>query len=111
MFNGIVPQSVPHSPSGCRRTSANTFERQKPPKCWFLSKLYRAKEFGKVRGSTALVAPQGFEPRYAAPEAAVLPLNEGAMQAEHAVQRAFMDDKCSRACGQSYRLARLLPSV
>src|SRR6266568_2210307 len=25
-----------------------------------------------------LVAPQGFEPRYAAPEAAVLPLNEGA---------------------------------
>jgi hypothetical protein len=27
-----------------------------------------------------LVAPQGFEPRYAAPEAAVLPLNEGAMQ-------------------------------
>ena len=28
----------------------------------------------------ALVAPQGFEPRYAAPEAAVLPLNEGAMR-------------------------------
>jgi hypothetical protein len=27
-----------------------------------------------------LVAPQGFEPRYAAPEAAVLPLNEGAIQ-------------------------------
>jgi hypothetical protein len=27
-----------------------------------------------------LVAPQGFEPRYAAPEAAVLPLNEGAMR-------------------------------
>ena len=26
-----------------------------------------------------MVAPQGFEPRYAAPEAAVLPLNEGAM--------------------------------
>jgi hypothetical protein len=25
-----------------------------------------------------LAAPQGFEPRYAAPEAAVLPLNEGA---------------------------------
>jgi hypothetical protein len=25
-----------------------------------------------------MVAPQGFEPRYAAPEAAVLPLNEGA---------------------------------
>jgi hypothetical protein len=31
-----------------------------------------------VRGSVVLVAPQGFEPRYAAPEAAVLPLNEGA---------------------------------
>jgi hypothetical protein len=29
-----------------------------------------------------LVAPQGFEPRYAAPEAAVLPLNEGAASAE-----------------------------
>ncbi len=28
-----------------------------------------------------LVAPQGFEPRYAAPEAAVLPLNEGATSA------------------------------
>src|ERR1700742_2150237 len=27
-----------------------------------------------------VVAPQGFEPRYAAPEAAVLPLNEGAMR-------------------------------
>src|SRR3984957_3246300 len=32
-----------------------------------------------VSSSLALVAPQGFEPRYAAPEAAVLPLNEGAM--------------------------------
>jgi hypothetical protein len=28
-----------------------------------------------------LVAPQGFEPRYSAPEADVLPLNEGAMLA------------------------------
>jgi hypothetical protein len=28
-----------------------------------------------------LAAPQGFEPRYAAPEAAVLPLNEGATRA------------------------------
>src|SRR5579875_4216880 len=27
-----------------------------------------------------LVAPQGFEPRYADPESAVLPLNEGAKQ-------------------------------
>ena len=31
-----------------------------------------------VRRSASLAAPQGFEPRYAAPEAAVLPLNEGA---------------------------------
>ena len=29
-----------------------------------------------------MVAPQGFEPRYAAPEAAVLPLNEGATKRE-----------------------------
>ena len=27
-----------------------------------------------------LAAPQGFEPRYSAPEADVLPLNEGAMR-------------------------------
>lgn len=27
-----------------------------------------------------LVAPQGFEPRYDAPEASVLPLNEGAIR-------------------------------
>jgi hypothetical protein len=33
-----------------------------------------------VQESARLVAPQGFEPRYAAPEAAVLPLNEGAMR-------------------------------
>jgi hypothetical protein len=54
-----------------------------------------------VRGRAYLVAPQGFEPRYAAPEAAVLPLNEGAMQLEHAGRCASMDDKCSGACGQS----------
>ena len=30
------------------------------------------------------------------------------MQAEHAVQRAFMDDKCSRACGQTYVCLSLL---
>ena len=35
--------------------------------------------FGCCQLAQALVAPQGFEPRYAAPEAAVLPLNEGAM--------------------------------
>jgi hypothetical protein len=28
---------------------------------------------------SALAAPQGFEPRYADPESAVLPLNEGAV--------------------------------
>jgi hypothetical protein len=28
-----------------------------------------------------LAAPQGFEPRYADPESAVLPLNEGAVSA------------------------------
>jgi hypothetical protein len=59
-------------------------------------------------GEVCLVAPQGFEPRYAAPEAAVLPLNEGAMQLEHAGQRAFMDDKCSSVCGQSFALANPL---
>lgn len=32
-----------------------------------------------------LAAPQGFEPRYAAPEAAVLPLNEGATSAKQAI--------------------------
>ena len=34
-----------------------------------------------MRESAILAAPQGFEPRYAAPEAAVLPLNEGATRA------------------------------
>ena len=45
-----------------------------------------------VRGSSGtceevliLAAPQGFEPRYAAPEAAVLPLNEGATSAKQAI--------------------------
>ena len=35
---------------------------------------------GSCTGNGTLVAPQGFEPRYAAPEAAVLPLNEGAVR-------------------------------
>ena len=35
-----------------------------------------------------LAAPQGFEPRYAAPEAAVLPLNEGATRAKYATHPA-----------------------
>ena len=34
--------------------------------------------FNKLFRISVLAAPQGFEPRYAAPEAAVLPLNEGA---------------------------------
>ena len=33
---------------------------------------------GLVRPLILLAAPQGFEPRYADPESAVLPLNEGA---------------------------------
>ena len=38
-----------------------------------------------MRESAELAAPQGFEPRYAAPEAAVLPLNEGATSAIQAI--------------------------
>jgi hypothetical protein len=39
--------------------------------------------------TVVLVAPQGFEPRYAAPEAAVLPLNEGAIrQGDFTILRA-----------------------
>jgi hypothetical protein len=34
-----------------------------------------------------MAAPQGFEPRYAAPEAAVLPLNEGAARAGLRIHR------------------------
>ena len=36
---------------------------------------------GRFEEVWVLAAPQGFEPRYAAPEAAVLPLNEGATSA------------------------------
>jgi hypothetical protein len=32
-----------------------------------------------------LAAPQGFEPRYADPESAVLPLNEGAVAAANSI--------------------------
>src|SRR5277367_910326 len=39
-----------------------------------------------------LVAPQGFEPRYAAPEAAVLPLNEGAVKQDEMAWRCFAGD-------------------
>ena len=39
------------------------------------------RDFGKTIQDQFVAAPQGFEPRYAAPEAAVLPLNEGATRA------------------------------
>ena len=35
-------------------------------------------EFAELRTSAGIGCPQGFEPRYADPESAVLPLNEGA---------------------------------
>jgi hypothetical protein len=41
-----------------------------------------------------LAAPQGFEPRYADPESAVLPLNEGAVGVvggSHAICKARVD--------------------
>src|SRR5262244_3308511 len=37
---------------------------------------------GEVSPLESLAAPQGFEPRYADPESAVLPLNEGAVFCE-----------------------------
>ena len=40
-------------------------------------------------GQKEMAAPQGFEPRYAAPEAAVLPLNEGAANAAAASAAYF----------------------
>jgi hypothetical protein len=39
-----------------------------------------------------LAAPQGFEPRYADPESAVLPLNEGAKLHKSRQDRAEPDD-------------------
>src|SRR5277367_1509849 len=61
--------------------------------------------FGEAASrSLSVVAPQGFEPRYAAPEAAVLPLNEGAIQ-EHPDGRSRLlhsfDDMVSSGCGQT----------
>ena len=38
-----------------------------------------------------LAAPQGFEPRYADPESAVLPLNEGAVIVQSSVSLAPPD--------------------
>ena len=48
-----------------------------------------------------LAAPQGFEPRYADPESAVLPLNEGAMRVGARRSTCLLDHKCARARGQS----------
>ena len=46
-----------------------------------------------------LAAPQGFEPRYSAPEADVLPLNEGAVLLNSGLRRSF-DFMGESACGQ-----------
>ncbi len=70
--------------------------------------------------SIQLVAPQGFEPRYAAPEAAVLPLNEGAKLTyigEPRRHQPSLHSKCCRVFGQrdachlfvTENLQRLLP--
>jgi hypothetical protein len=45
-------------------------------------KLARGSLKMKVDHYQGLAAPQGFEPRYSAPEADVLPLNEGATNAD-----------------------------
>ena len=41
--------------------------------------------FSGLEDVMLLAAPQGFEPRYADPESAVLPLNEGAARADAAI--------------------------
>ena len=41
---------------------------------------YSAFQESRIDTGDYLAAPQGFEPRYADPESAVLPLNEGANQ-------------------------------
>jgi hypothetical protein len=45
-------------------------------------KFKSSRRFRKIGRVWFLAAPQGFEPRYADPESAVLPLNEGATSAE-----------------------------
>ena len=49
----------------------------------------RAENVREQPGRMLLAAPQGFEPRYADPESAVLPLNEGAVRKE----RIAVDEK------------------
>ena len=56
---------------------------------------------------TDLAAPQGFEPRYADPESAVLPLNEGA--AEHACQYVPFHSRVQGKRGQ-YGIGRVRPA-
>ena len=53
-------------------------------------------------GWDCLAAPQGFEPRYADPESAVLPLNEGATSAR-------CGSSCSRLAGAPERDAQSQP--
>ena len=43
-----------------------------------------------MREGAELAAPQGFEPRYADPESAVLPLNEGAALAQAVVSLSIL---------------------
>jgi len=81
-FQSFVPPNIPHFLSACRRTPTNCFERTIRTNCLLINDLNRSREFGKMLGSVRVAAPQGFEPRYAAPEAAVLPLNEGATSAK-----------------------------
>ena len=51
-----------------------------------------------------LAAPQGFEPRYADPESAVLPLNEGAVVLRRKPDTAALSDFMVRGeCGQPFR--------
>ena len=50
-----------------------------------------------------LAAPQGFEPRYADPESAVLPLNEGAVfltgAGIPAASIVWSSQRCGQPCG------------
>jgi hypothetical protein len=50
---------------------------------WWQGKIIQLKREAKLQ--IFLAAPQGFEPRYADPESAVLPLNEGATHPDRAL--------------------------
>ncbi len=64
--------------------------------------LDRARLPSSIKGEDCLAAPQGFEPRYADPESAVLPLNEGATSAR-------CGSSCSRLAGAPERDAQSQP--